>query len=216
MAKVGALPWGHRKVGEPGWSGLCARPCRMGVRRQISLKRFITFCVQAYITEVPLAPFKGNRFNILFHNAVGVCFLLQPLLSTSYLQLTLKILRFCPSTLEPGHWGPYIHDMYLKTWLLLQGKRRCRNTSANGSPRCQYWSWRRLCRIISWQTEFWDTFYLSCTNGHALCSYPGAHNATWRLESYGLPHIHWTKARIYLPSSYFATFHQVLQHCRLE
>jgi hypothetical protein len=33
------------------------------------------------VNDVPLASFKGNRFNILFHNSAGVYYLLHDLLS---------------------------------------------------------------------------------------------------------------------------------------
>jgi hypothetical protein len=34
---------------------------------------------EGQVKNVPLAPFKGNRFNILFHNAAGIVFLFQDL-----------------------------------------------------------------------------------------------------------------------------------------
>lgn len=36
---------------------------------------------QGQVKDVPLASFKGNRFNILFHNSAGVYYLLHDLLS---------------------------------------------------------------------------------------------------------------------------------------
>nr|XP_054753364.1 uncharacterized protein LOC129259117 [Lytechinus pictus] len=42
--------------------------------------QFRTFLKSKGISTVPLAPFKGNRFNILFHNAAGVAYLLPELL----------------------------------------------------------------------------------------------------------------------------------------
>lgn len=36
---------------------------------------------QGQVNDVPLASFKGNRFNILFHNSAGVYYLLHDLLS---------------------------------------------------------------------------------------------------------------------------------------
>ncbi|CAC5425668.1 unnamed protein product [Mytilus coruscus] len=54
--------WGCEKAGKP-----------------VQFRDFLL--TQRQVKEVPLASFKGNRFNILFHNAAGVYYLLNDLLS---------------------------------------------------------------------------------------------------------------------------------------
>lgn len=86
--KVGAptLPGGYSKPGEAGTTRMVRTVCKAvqdrGCEKAGKPVEFRDFLqTQGQVKEVPLASFKGNRFNILFHNAAGVYYLLNDLLS---------------------------------------------------------------------------------------------------------------------------------------
>ncbi|CAG2205351.1 unnamed protein product [Mytilus edulis] len=86
--KVGAptLPGGYSIPGESGTTRLVRTVCKAvqdrGCEKAGKPVQFRDFLhTQGQVKEVPLASFKGNRFNILFHNAAGVYYLLNDLLA---------------------------------------------------------------------------------------------------------------------------------------
>ncbi|CAC5388732.1 unnamed protein product [Mytilus coruscus] len=86
--KVGAptLPGGYSIPGESGTTRLVRTVCKAVQDRGCKIAgKPVQFRnslqTQGQVKEVPLASFKGNRFNILFHNAAVVYYLLNDLLS---------------------------------------------------------------------------------------------------------------------------------------
>ncbi|XP_071124318.1 uncharacterized protein [Mytilus edulis] len=86
--KVGAptLPGGYSIPGESGTTRLVRTVCKevqdRGWEKAGKPLQFRDFLhTQGQVKEVPLASCKGNRFNILFHNAAGVYYLLNDLLA---------------------------------------------------------------------------------------------------------------------------------------
>ena len=86
--KVGApsLPGGYSKSGEAGTTRMVRTVCKAvqdrGCEKSGKSVEFREFLhAQGQVKDVPLASFKGNRFNILFHNSAGVYYLLHDLLS---------------------------------------------------------------------------------------------------------------------------------------
>ncbi|CAC5418647.1 unnamed protein product [Mytilus coruscus] len=86
--KVGAptLPGGYSMPGESGTTRLVRTVCKSvqdrGCEKAGKPVQFWDLVQpQGQVKEMPLASFKGNRFNILFHNAVEVYYLLNDLLS---------------------------------------------------------------------------------------------------------------------------------------
>ncbi|VDI03270.1 Hypothetical predicted protein [Mytilus galloprovincialis] len=86
--KVGAptLPGGYSIPGESGTTRLVRTVCKAVQDRRwekagkpLQFRDFLH--TQGQVKEVPIASFKGNRFNILFHNATGVYYLLNDLLA---------------------------------------------------------------------------------------------------------------------------------------
>jgi hypothetical protein len=86
--KVGApsLPGGYSKSGETATTRMVRKVSKAvqdsGCERSgkaVELSEFLH--AQGQVNDVPLASFKGNRFNILFHNSAGVYYLLHDLLS---------------------------------------------------------------------------------------------------------------------------------------
>ena len=85
--KVGAptLPGGYSKAGEAGTTRMVRTVCKavqdQGCEKAGKPVEFRDFLqMQGQIKDVPLASFKGNHFNILFHNSAGVYYLLYDLL----------------------------------------------------------------------------------------------------------------------------------------
>jgi hypothetical protein len=83
-AEVGApsLPRGYAKAGEAGTTRLVRTTCKAvqerGCEKSGKPLMFRDYLQQeGQVKNVPLAPFKGNRFNILFHNSAGLFYLLQ-------------------------------------------------------------------------------------------------------------------------------------------
>ena len=78
-----ALPGGYSKAGESGTSRLVRTVCKAiqerGCERTGKPVEYQDFMTAEGRGKVPLAPFKGNRFNILFHNAAGIYFMLEDL-----------------------------------------------------------------------------------------------------------------------------------------
>ncbi|XP_052088201.1 uncharacterized protein LOC127725313 [Mytilus californianus] len=86
--KVGAptLPGGYSIPGESGTTRMVRTVCKAVQDRGCEkagkpVQSWDFLQTQGQVKEVPLASFKGNRFNILFHNAAGVYYLLNDLLS---------------------------------------------------------------------------------------------------------------------------------------
>ena len=80
-----SLPGGYSKAGESGTTRLVRTVCKAlqdrGCEKSGKPVLFQDFIRQeGSATKIPLAPFKGNRFNILFHNAAGLYYLLNDLL----------------------------------------------------------------------------------------------------------------------------------------
>ena len=78
--KVGSLAHGGYSKGESGVYRLIRTVCKSvqerGCEKSGRMVDFLTFLkTERGIDQVPLAPFLGNRFNILFYNAAGTYFL---------------------------------------------------------------------------------------------------------------------------------------------
>ena len=85
---VGApgLPGGYSKTGEAGSTRLVRTVCKAlqdrGCEKSGKPVEFRDFLRQeGTVKDVPLVPFKGNRFNVLFHNAAGLFYLLQDVMT---------------------------------------------------------------------------------------------------------------------------------------
>ena len=77
-----ALPGGYSKAGEAGTTRLVRTVCKAlqdrGCERAGKPVQFRDFLrLEGQVKDVPLVPFKGNRFNVLFHNAAGTYYLLR-------------------------------------------------------------------------------------------------------------------------------------------
>ena len=77
-----ALPGGYSKAGEAGTTRLVRTVCKAlqdrGCERAGKPVQFRDFLrLEGQVKDVPLLPFKGNRFNVLFHNAAGTYYLLR-------------------------------------------------------------------------------------------------------------------------------------------
>ena len=73
------LPGGYNKAGESGTTGLVRTVCKVlqdrGCEKSGKPVLFHELIREkGSATKIPLAPFKGNCFNILFHNAAGFSF----------------------------------------------------------------------------------------------------------------------------------------------
>jgi E1A/CREB-binding protein len=84
---VGApsLPGNFAKAGECGSARLVRTVCKAiqdrGCEKAGKPVQFRDFIKEeGTVSKVPLVPFKGNRFNVLFHNAAGLYYLLKDLL----------------------------------------------------------------------------------------------------------------------------------------
>ena len=78
--KIGSLAHGGYSKGESGAYRLIQTVCKSvqerGCEKSGRMIHFKTFLEQERnLNEIPLAPFFGNRFNVLFHNAAGTYFL---------------------------------------------------------------------------------------------------------------------------------------------
>ena len=64
------------KLALPVWSVLsgCEKSCK-----PVEFRDFLR--QEGTVKDVRLVPFKGNRFNVLFHNAAGLFYLLQDVLT---------------------------------------------------------------------------------------------------------------------------------------
>ena len=115
---MGSVAHGVYSNGDTGVTRLIRTVCKSvqerGCKKSGKIVCFATYLKDEFgITSIPLFPFLGNRFNILFVNAAGVYFLYDQLpifseeLSTTinYLMQFIVILKYFPSRLGAGLLG---------------------------------------------------------------------------------------------------------------
>ena len=72
----------------------CKAMCRHGSEQADVYQPFTAFLRSNEIAKNPLAPFRGNRFNILFYDA-GVVYYLAPLISKFLMMFGKLLTSFC-------------------------------------------------------------------------------------------------------------------------